>query len=110
MGVWRFFIARNMTMHLYNILDWYIENAMAIRGVSYLIVMLFFILWGAWAVIHKLYHRAAIKLGTGLMLGSFVWIAVNRDQRIALYVTTPILVVLAIVVIAFVVRMRWSKS
>lgn len=98
-------------MNLDSILDWYIAYAQILRAVSYLIVMLFFILWGAWAVWHGLYHRAAIQLGTGLMLGSFIWAVLDRDPRIALYITTPILIALSIIVVAFVFRIRiWSRS
>lgn len=90
-------------------IEWYIGNALQLRAVSYFVIMVFFIVWGAWAAGHKLYHRAMIKIGTALMLMSFVIYAVSPDPRVSLYLTTPVLVALAIVVIAFLARIRfWS--
>lgn len=88
------------------VLEWYIENARILRGVSYLIILGFFLLWGASSVYNKMYHRAALKIGTSLMLLSFTLRILNPDPRISLYVTTPILVILALVVVLFIARIR----
>jgi uncharacterized membrane protein len=85
--------------------QWYLENTLLLRGVGYLTIMLFFLIWAAWALDKGLYHRAAIKFLTGLMLGSFVLAATVRTPEVSAYIVTPIILCLAVVVVWFFIKL-----
>ncbi len=89
--------------------DWYVHNAPTLRAVAYIVVMMFFGIWGVWALSHGLYHRGSIKLLMGLTLLSLPLRIYTGDNRWSLWLTTPALVTLAIVVVIFLIRLPSQK-
>lgn len=79
-----------------------------IRAVSYVLIMLFYLVWGVYSLFMGLYHRAAIKLLTSAVLFSAMQYAMTGNPLIPIYLTTPITVALAVAVGTFVIRLFWS--
>lgn len=95
---------RNAEYNMDTLHAWYLGQAQSLRLYGYLIIMVFYLIWGAHAFSHGLIHQGIIKTLTSAMLLSFVHAVATRDPNVTAYEMTPIIVALTVTVVTFLFR------
>lgn len=84
------------------------NNHVAIRGISYVLILFFYMGWGIYSLFLGLYHRAVIKLLTSAVLLAAFHYAMSGNPNIVVYLSTPLAAALALAVSTFVIRLLRS--
>jgi len=84
--------------------QFYIDQTANIRITCYVLLTICSMYWSAVLAVHGNRHRALLLLLTGAYWIGSLHYALNRDARIPLYFTTPVVVALTVAWIIYIVR------
>ncbi len=85
--------------------NWFVKAGPDIRSICYLLACVFYLIWGIYAIRATNYHRGVIKILTFATLASFIVVAVTRNPWVTAYISTPLLIALAVAASTFMIRL-----
>lgn len=89
---------------MHDFLAWYISVALFLRVGSYVVIAIFFLMWGAHRLLTGMRLEAAIQLLTGLSFIVSIHLSLLREPTVSLLFATPSAVVLALMCLFYVTR------